>query len=84
MLGKKELPRLEALRVKRDDCFEGFTEIDPHLTQEEFIEAEIVIVTYMVDLLRTFLGETLLLRLVHDLWPNASFDDPGSGKDSVV
>ena len=59
-------------------------EIDPRLTAEELVEAEIVVVACLVELLCTFLGEALLLRLVHDLWPNASFEKINLGKEPAA
>ena len=83
-LGKKELPRLEPLRPKRDGCFEGLADIHPPLTEQELVEAEIVLVSYVVELLSTFLGEALLLRLIHDVWPDAAFKDIDPVKEPVA
>lgn len=75
MLTQAEFPRLDAVTVKPGDCLEGFGDINPRLSEPEAREGEILVVGYLLELLRTFLGETLMLRLIRDVWPTASFAD---------
>lgn len=82
-LAKSDFARLESVTVKGGDCVEGFANIEPRLNDQEFVEGETLIIGHLLGLLRTFLGETLVLRLVRDLWPGASFTEPDSGKGST-
>ncbi|NYF92167.1 hypothetical protein HDF08_004286 [Edaphobacter lichenicola] len=42
-------------------------------------EAHAILVGYLLSLLITFIGETLTVRLLHDIWP----DLPGLGLNSL-
>ncbi len=83
-LAKAEDPRFSALSVGEEGCVEGFERISPPLSGEEIAAGEAVLVACLVDLLRTFLGESLMLRLIHDVWPEAAFTDTGSGKETTA
>ena len=62
---------------------EGFERVEPRLTHLEVSEGEVILVSHMLELLRTFVGEALMLRLLADLWPDASFDDIPDRKEAV-
>jgi hypothetical protein len=67
-LAKTEVPSLSMVQVRADGSLEGFDKIQE--SHEE--EAGIVLVAHLLELLMTFVGEPLTLRLVHDTWPEAS------------
>ncbi|MGI4757668.1 MAG: hypothetical protein ACRYGF_12565 [Janthinobacterium lividum] len=81
-LTKAEVPGLADAKIGEDGCFEHLSEIEPRLNADEAARGEAVLIGNMVDLLCTILGEALTLRLIQDVWPDASFNDRGDGKDT--
>ena len=69
-LAKAEVPSLDMVHVRADGSLEGFDGIDR--TQEA--QAGVVLVAHLLELLVTFIGAPLTLRLVGDKWPEASMD----------
>lgn len=72
-LAKAEAPALAGAHVRADGTLEGLpTDAD----------AEFAVVTQLLDLLVTFIGEPLTRRLVQDVWPDATATgaDAGTGE----
>jgi len=71
-LGKAELPAINLLQVAADGTLEGFEAIE--LSQEPGVadRAGAIVVAYLLELLVTFIGDSLTLSLVRDAWPDAS------------
>jgi hypothetical protein len=75
-LAKAEVPSLNMVHVRGDGSLEGFDGIEQ--SQEEAAaagQARIVLVAHLLELLVTFIGEPLTLRLVRDKWPDASLNE---------
>ena len=83
-LTKAEMPRLADVTVGKDGSINNLAEIEPRLSADEAAEGEAVLIGTIVDLLRTFLGETLALRLIQNVWPDASFNDRDDGRGTKV
>ena len=81
VLTKAEVPRLASAEIGPDGCLDNLPGIEPRLNADEAAEGEVVLIGNMMDLLCTFLGETLALRLIQDVWPDASFNDRDNGRD---
>ena len=81
-LTKNQIPRLAHAKVGPDGCLGNLGEIEPRMSAAEAAEGEVVLIGNMVDLLCTFLGEALALRLIQDVWPDASFGDRDDGRDT--
>jgi hypothetical protein len=73
-LAKAEVPLLNMVQVRADGSLEGFDESEQSPKAEAAGQAGIVLVTHLLELLVTFIGEPLTLRLVRDKWPDASMD----------
>jgi hypothetical protein len=74
-LAKAEVSSLNTVHVQVDGSVEGFDGIEG--SQEEAgaaTHAGIVLVAHLLQLLVTFIGEPLTLRVVRDIWPDASMD----------
>ena len=67
-LAKAEVPSLKMVHVRPDGSLEGFDGIEP--PQEA--QAGMVLVAHLLELLVTFIGAPLTLRLLGDKWPEAS------------
>jgi len=73
-LAKAELPSLNLVHVRADGSLEGFDGIEGSQEAGPAGQAGIVLVAHLLELLVTFVGEPLTLRLVRDKWPDASMD----------
>jgi hypothetical protein len=68
-LAIREAPGLGALQVNATGMLE---DVKPNRYYDD-AEGQALLVAHLVGLLFTFIGETLTLRLMHDVWPNALF-----------
>jgi hypothetical protein len=78
-LAKREAPSLGAFHVNAAGSLES---VEPDLYNHD-AEGGAVLVAHLIGLLFTFIGETLTLRLMHDVWRDASFNTltpEGTGK----
>jgi len=73
-LAKAEVPSLKMVQVRADGSLEGFDEIEQTEEAGAATQAGIVLVAHLLELLVTFIGAPLTLRLVRDKWPDASMD----------
>jgi hypothetical protein len=69
-LAKREAPSLGTLRVNADGSLE---DVEPNLDHHD-AEGGALLVAHLIGLLYMFIGETLTLRLMHDVWPDISFN----------
>jgi hypothetical protein len=75
VLAKSEDHNLGAVRVKPDGSLDGFSE----LHNDEAAEAGVMLIANLLGLLSAFIGESLVLALLRDAWPDLPFDDTNSG-----
>ena len=78
-LARADAPDLSAVEVAADGSIKGLDELASQ-AQEETQEGGVVLLTQLIGLLLTFIGNDLTLRLVQDVWPEASFEGM-SGKE---
>lgn len=72
-LSKRESPVLSGVQVMKDGSLEGF--------EGEAAEASSVLVAHLIQLLVTFIGEGLTLRLLQEIWPDIEgLYVPGEGE----
>ena len=71
-LAKTEADWLAAVRVKTDATLEGFRETAQQQPAEVVAAGSVVLLALLLGLLVTFIGEALTLRLVGDVWQEAS------------
>ena len=65
----EEVPSLRAVHVKADGSLEGLGELQAQVEPEEMAEGSVVLVAQLLALLVAFIGETLTLRMVREVWP---------------
>ena len=65
-LAKAQAPRLSTVRVKPDGSLEGLHGLGD---QDQAAEAGVVLIAELLGLLVTFIGESLMLSLVLEVWP---------------
>ena len=71
-LAKAEAPSLNMVSVRADGSLEGFVGIEA--SEAVAGQAGAGLVAQLLELLTTFIGEALTLRLIRDSWPDASLD----------
>jgi hypothetical protein len=59
------------LRVNTEGVLEGLEEMRAELSPEAILEGRVVLLAEMLGLLVAFIGESLSLRLVREIWPKA-------------
>lgn len=74
-LAKAEAPSLNMVHVSVDGSLNGFDGIEQSKEPAAAVQAGIVLVAHLLELLMTFIGQPLTLRLIRDKWPEASIDE---------
>jgi hypothetical protein len=74
-LASSEVRWVKAVHVAANGSLEGLDEAQAQHSQDQIAVGEIVLLTQLLGLLVTFIGEGLTLRLVQEAWPDAVFDD---------
>lgn len=69
-LAGAEIPWLRELRIKVDGSLEGVSEIEAKLGARAVAEGEVALLGHLLGLLVIFIGPTLTLGLLHDIWPS--------------
>ena len=75
-----EVPWLGAVHVNADGALEGLEELHAKHKPDELFEGGVVLVAQLLGLLVAFIGETLTLRFVHEVWPEVPLDNLDLGK----
>lgn len=70
-----EVPSLRALQVKVDGSLEHSGELEVQADAQELAQGSVVLVARLLGLLVTFIGETLMLRIVCDAWPDLALNE---------
>jgi hypothetical protein len=73
-LARAEAPSLSAVQVAEDGSLKGLGELSSQTDKEQARDAGAILITQLIGLLLTFIGEGLTLRLIQDVWPEAAFD----------
>ena len=75
-----DVPSLRAMHVKADGSLAGLDKLEVQASPEELAKGSVVLVAQLLGLLVAFIGETLTLRLVREVWPKLSVNDLDFGK----
>ena len=68
-LATAEMAWLETVRVQDDATLMGFTEAAQRQPAKAVTAGSIALLSQLIGLLVIFIGDTLTLRLVQDIWP---------------
>src|ERR1700726_1661477 len=66
---------LHALHVNADGVLEGVDASHARVDPAEFLEGKVVLLAQLLELLVAFIGTSLTLRLLSEIWPQISLDD---------
>ena|ERR1039457_1147160 len=75
VLAQADVPWLRAVTVKTDGTLGGLEKIHAQLAPYELLEGRIVLLAELVGLMIAFIGESLTLRLVREVWPKVPLHD---------
>jgi hypothetical protein len=73
-LAKAEVPSLNMIQIAADGSVKGIDGLEQSEVTGAADQAGLVLVSHLLELLVTFIGAPLTLRLVRDKWPDASMD----------
>src|ERR1035437_10142228 len=74
-LANTKVPWLRAAHVKVDGCLEELDEAATQVEPAEVAEGGVILITELLGLLLAFIGESLTVRMVHEIWPKLSLKD---------
>ena len=77
-LAKAEASSLSVVQVTADGSLQGLGELEPQIDKDHSEQRGAILIAQLLGLLLTFIGETLMLRLLQDVWPDAAFDGPNT------
>jgi hypothetical protein len=69
VLGSSGIPGLREVVVKANGTLEGLKKLHAELGDAEFSEARVVLLGNLLELLVAFIGESLTVHLVGQVWP---------------
>ena len=69
VLAGAEVPWLHGLQLQADGSLKGLKEAEEKLDQPAITEGEVVLVSHLLGLLETFIGQALTSNLLRDIWP---------------
>ena len=76
VLANRDVPSLQSVKIGADGRLEGFEELATDTGAGALEgEAAVAITTHLLELLVTFIGESLTLWVVRETWPDASLDE---------
>lgn len=71
---------LRAMHVKADGSLAWSGQLETRVEAEEMTEGSALLVVELLGLLEGFIGETMALRLMQDVWPHLPLNDSDSPK----
>jgi len=71
-LATAEVPALASVRIEADGRLQGLSQLDDEPGTSAKNEAVVTVAAHLLDLLITFIGESITLRLVREAWPDAA------------
>ena len=70
VLARAEMPSLQCIDVAKDGRLQGFEQ----LPADSLVLAGAVIISHLLELLATLIGQPLMSTLIREAWPNNSMD----------
>jgi hypothetical protein len=79
-LARSDAPNLSAVRVTEEGNLQGMTgtQLRINLDEDRLHKGGVIFISRLLGLLLIFLGETLMMNLIRDVWPDAALDDCNS------
>lgn len=74
-LAKSEAAELSVVQIAADGRLQGLEHLEPQTEKGRENEAGVVLIAQLLGLLFTFIGGTLTVRLLQDVWPDAAVEE---------
>jgi len=74
-LATAEVPWLSTVQIEADGTWGGLEELDIQADRDELAKGSLILLAQLLGLLVAFIGETLTLQLVREVWPRAPLED---------
>jgi hypothetical protein len=74
-LAEAEVPSLRAVQVKADGSLQGLDKLEAQTNPQHLAKCRVILLAELLGLLVVFIGESLTLRLVREVWPQLSLND---------
>jgi hypothetical protein len=71
----EEVPWLIKISVNQDGILEGWSALEKSMAPDVLFEGRVVLLAQLLELLITFVGATMTLRMLRDVWPKVSTQD---------
>ena len=75
-----EVPWLGAVQVRADGSLEATEKIDAPVDPKVMAAGSVVLLVELLGLLEGFIGDTLAMRLMHEMWPKLPAHNSASPK----
>jgi hypothetical protein len=79
-VASEETRWLRAVHVKSDGSLSGLDGLPEQLGPEEFYEGGVALLTQLLALLFSLIGEDLTLQIAQVVWPDLSLDELAAGR----
>ena len=79
-MASAEVPWLRAVQVRADGSLEATEKMDASIAPDKMAEGSVVLIAELLGLLEAFIGETLAMRLMHEMWSKLPRHDSDSHK----
>jgi hypothetical protein len=83
-LARAEAPSLSVVQVAADGSLQGLDEREPQTNRQQAGDQAVILIARLLALLVTFIGEGVVLRVIQDIWPEATFNGHVLEKESNV
>lgn len=83
-LAQADVPWLEAARIREDGSLEVVRAEEWPQDKEEVTKGETALVAQLLELLASFIGESLTLVLVREIWPQAPYKGRDVGTEEGI
>lgn len=71
-LARADNPALVHVKLHPDECMKDLEQLTAN-ARDDGTDAAVSIISYLLGLLVTFIGEPMMVRLVREAWPDADF-----------
>jgi len=71
-LAGEEVPWLRKIHMNNEGVFDQLNDPNELITADVLFQGSVVFIARLLELLIAFIGETLTLRLLRDVWPKVS------------
>ncbi len=82
-LAKLEEAELEAVQIQANSRLLGFSETASNFSSQIVSNGNVALLAQFIGLLSVFIGESLTLRLVKDVWPEAQLDETNFSAEEI-